>query len=192
MVLVCKMHNSIYSPEEDSFLMSENLEKEIPKLLSKNPNIKFLEVGCGSGINLQIALKSGIKKRNIFSCDINSKSVEHCKKLGFNSIKSDLFNKTPKQKFDIIIFNPPYLPEDSKEPKSSRIATTAGKKGNEIIIKFLKQAKNYSDKNTQIFIITSSLSEKINFKNFGYNSRIIDRKNLFLEELFLWELEILV
>ncbi len=182
------MHNSIYFPEEDSFLMSENLKKQIPRLIKQNSDSKFLEIGAGSGINLETAFSSGIKKQNIFSCDINPKAVEYCKTLGFNCIQSDLFKNIPKQKFDIIIFNPPYLPKDFREPKNSQLSTTGGKKGNEIIIKFLKQAKNYMNKNTKIFLITSSLSEKIDFGKLGYKSKLIDKRKLFFEEIILWEL----
>jgi len=185
------MDNSVYSPAEDSFFMSDYLSKTVPKLAKKNPGLKFLEMGAGSGINLERAFNSGIKKQNIFSCDINPKAVLHCKSLGFNCIKSDLFNRIPKNnKFDIIIFNPPYLPEDEfyPEPKVSKTATTGGKKGNEIIIKFLTQAKNYLDKSGMILIITSSLAEKVDFNKLGYNSRKIAEKNLFFERLFLWKL----
>jgi len=183
------MHNSIYSPAEDSFMISENLKKEIPKLIKKNPDLKFFEIGSGSGINLETAFGFGIKKQNIFSSDINPSAIKHCKNLGFNCIQSDLFEKIPKQKFDLIIFNPPYLPEELREPKNSKSATTGGKKGNEIIIKFLKQTKNYLNKNGKIFIITSSLSEKINFEKLNYKSKVIDRKKLFFEEIYLWKLE---
>src|SRR3989338_3908107 len=123
-----------FIPEEDSHLLSEVLKKQIPKLIEKNPDLKFLEIGCGSGLQLQTAFDSGVKTENIFSCDINPKAVRHCKKLGFKCVKSDLFSNI-SGKFDVIAFNPPYLPLDSKEPESSRIATTGGKNGSEIINK---------------------------------------------------------
>jgi len=47
--------NEIYEPAEDSYLMSEALGAELPELLSKNPQLKLLEIGVGSGINLNIA-----------------------------------------------------------------------------------------------------------------------------------------
>ena len=184
------MHPSIYEPNEDSFLMSENLKKEFPKILKKNPKLKFLEIGSGSGINLKTALGLGIKKQNIFSSDINKNAVNHCKKLGFNCIYSNLFEKIPKQKFDIIIFNPPYLPEDKNEKEDSKLITTGGKKGNELSIKFLKKAKDCLEKNTKIFLITSSLSKEINFKDLGYIEKEIGNKKLFFEKLILWELKI--
>ena len=59
------------------------------------------------------------------------------------SITSDLFDKIPKnKKFDIVAFNPPYLPEDKREDKESQLTTTGGKKGNEITLRFLKKAKH--------------------------------------------------
>ncbi len=179
----------IYQPAEDSYLMSNHLQKILPVLIRKNPNLKFLEIGVGSGIQLETALKVGVKKENIFGTDINNKSVEHCKNLGFKCIQSNLFEKIPKQKFDIIVFNPPYLPKDKKEPRDSRVATTGGKKGNEIIKKFLKQAKKYLNKNGRIFLIASSLAEKIDFNCFGYKSEKIISKKLFFEILSLWELK---
>ncbi len=187
----------VYEPAEDSYLLSEVLASKIPRLLNVNPDLKFLEIGSGSGINLQAAFSSGIKKENIFSCDINEEAVKYCKKLGFNCALSDLFGAFKggvnvrgtlvPLKFDLIIFNPPYLPLDKREPKSSRVSTTSGKKGNEIIIRFLKHAKDFLDKDGSIFIITSSLSEQINFNKLGYKAKEISSKNLFFEKLSVWE-----
>ena len=178
--------DEIYFPEEDSYLLAGILKKQIPKFLAKDKNLKFLEMGCGSGIQLQIALKSGIKKENIFSCDINPDSVKYCKKLGFNSVISNLFEKI-EGKYDIIIFNSPYLPLDSREPKDSRVATTGGKNGSEIINRFLKQLKKHLAKNGKIFLVSSSLTKGINFS--GFKKKIVARKKIFFEELKVWELK---
>ena len=176
---------SIYSPEEDSYLLSRILKKKIPKLVKKNPDLKFLEIGSGSGIQLQTAFDSGIKKENIFSCDVNPQAVKECKKLGFNCIKSDLFEKI-NGKFDLIVFNPPYLPLDEREPEDSRIATTGGEKGSEIINKFLKQAKNYLKKDGKIFLVSSSLTKGLDFS--GYKKKKIGEEKLFFEKLSVFEI----
>ncbi len=197
----------IYQPAEDSFLMSEILKQELPKLLNQNPNLKFLEIGAGSGIHLETAQKLRIK--NIFSSDINPKAVSHCNLLGFHCIKSDLFEKfkgkirhDPNSEdrlikknrgflYDLIIFNPPYLPEDSREPKDSQTATTGGKKGNEIILRFLQQAKSHLEKKGIIFLITSSLAPRIDFGKLGYNAKEIGCEKLFFEKLSLWDLRLI-
>ena len=83
--------NPIYQPAEDSYMMSRILKEQLPGLLEKNPDLKFLEMGAGSGIHLETTYNSGVKKENIFSSDINKNAVVHCNSLGFNCIHSDLF-----------------------------------------------------------------------------------------------------
>ncbi len=180
----------IYQPAEDSYLMSRILKEQLPELLNKNPDLKFLEIGVGSGIHLQTASTSGVKKENIFSSDINESSVDHCNLLGFNCVYSDLFENI-KGNFDLIIFNPPYLPQDSNEPEDSALATAGGVKGNEIILRFLNDAKFHLEKNGKIFLITSSLSDDINFKDFGYIEKELGCEKLFFERLCVWELKLI-
>lgn len=177
------MIKEIYLPSEDSFLLSEILEKEILKLSNEKSEIKVLEIGCGSGIQLQTFKKAGIKKQNIFSCDINSEAVKRCKNLGFRSVKSNLFEKI-KGKFDIIIFNPPYLPENKFDKETD---TSGGTKGGEVINKFLKQSKSHLTKNGKIILLTSSFTKGIKFT--GYKKKFLGKKKLFFEELRVWELK---
>lgn len=177
--------SEIYKPSEDSYLLSEILKEKIPLLLKQNPNLKFLEIGAGSGIHLETAHNLGIKKQNIFSVDISPNAVNHCNLLGFNCIQSDLFENI-KGKYNIIVFNPPYLPEDAREPCDSKTATTGGKKGCEIINEFLKQAKDYLVNNGKIFLLVSSLTKKINWKN--WKRKKLGEKKLFFERLVVWKL----
>jgi release factor glutamine methyltransferase len=178
----------IYPPAEDSYLMSRILKEQIPILLEKKPDLKFLEIGAGSGIHLETVYNSGVKKENIFSSDINKNAVSHCNLLGFKCVYSDLFENI-SGKYFIIIFNPPYLPEDSREPAESRLATTGGSKGNEIILRFLKEAKDYLEKDGRIFLITSNLSEKINFQELDYEAKELGCEKMFFERLCIWELK---
>ena len=174
----------IYQPAEDSYLLSESLEKSFANNKNKK-DIDILEIGCGSGVQLQKLLEIGIKKENIFGADVNDRAVEHCKKLGFNVVLSNLFSNI-KGKYDLIIFNPPYLPEDKKEPKSSQIATTGGKKGGEIINRFLKQAGKHLNKGGKIILLASSLTKGIDFA--GYDKKPLAEKKLFFEALYVLEL----
>ena len=176
----------LYKPEEDSFLLSKILGEKIPEIIKLKKNLRLLEIGAGSGINLEKVFSLGVSKENIFSCDINLEAVKVCKKKGFNCVKSNLFEKFIGKKFDIIIFNPPYLPLDKDEPEDSQTATTGGKFGSEIINKFLEEAKKYLEKDGRIFLISSSLTKKINWK--GYKKKIVGKKRLFFEEIYCWEL----
>ena len=176
---------SIYLPAEDSYLLEKILKKEIPKLLKKNSHLQFLEIGSGSGIILETAKSSGIKQEHIFGADINQEAVERCKNLDFNCIYSNLFENV-SGKFDIIVFNPPYLPKNSKEPADSQLATTGGLSGSEIINEFLKQAENYLEENGRIFLLISSLTKGIKWREF--KKKKLGKEKLFFEELSVWEL----
>ncbi|RLG11744.1 hypothetical protein DRN73_04515 [Candidatus Pacearchaeota archaeon] len=195
----------IYQPSEDSYLLSEAIKK-----LKHLKNKKVLEIGSGSGFQLQILKDLNVK--NVFASDINPNAVKQCKSLGFKCVQSDLFENiknatlTGVQKksrpsmlrgrsarkikgfprFDLIIFNPPYLPKDTNEPETSALATTGGKKGSEIINRFLKQAKNYLKKNAKIILLTSSLTKNINWQK--YKRKKIAQKSLFFEKLYVWEI----
>jgi len=141
-------------------------------------------MGTGSNILAQTADDLGIK--NITAVDINKEAIKIAKKKGFKAIHSNLFNKIPKnEKYDIICFNAPYLPKDKREPKKSQLATTGGKQGDEISLKFIKQAKQHLNNNGKIYLLISSLTPFNKIKK--YNPKIVIRKKIFFEELIILE-----
>ena len=170
----------IYEPAEDSFLLQKHIKK-----YSKNK--KILDMGTGSGIQALEAKKNASK---VLACDINKGCVNYVKKLGIKTIKSDLFSNI-KEKFDLIIFNPPYLPEEPLEPLDSKISTTGGKKGNEILKKFLSKAKNYLNPKGKILILFSSLTpDVINiFKKYDYKYKKLDSSKISFETLYVYLIE---
>jgi len=177
--------SEIYQPAEDSYLLQKCLTSF---LKGKSKPISILDMGSGSGIQARTCKK--LKFKNILCVDINPDAVKSLKEEGFKSILSDLFEKIDK-KFDLIIFNPPYLPRDKREPEDSQINTTAGDKGYEIIIKFLKQAKNHLNSGGRILLLFSSLSKpkviKQEAKKIGYNFNEWDYTPLFFEKIFVYE-----
>ena len=180
----------IYQPAEDSLFFSQFLEKylskntpPIPRGTPSGAKIKYLDMGTGSAILSDIVAKF-LNKENILSADINPSAVEFAKKKGFNTIKTNLFGKI-KGKFDLITFNAPYLPKDIREPKSSQLATTGGKRGDEVSLKFLEQAKKHLNKNGKVFLLISSLTPLDKINKFKY--KIVARKKIFMEELLILE-----
>ncbi len=167
----------IYEPLEDSFLLS--------KYVKKYAKGKVLDMGTGSGIQAETALKN---TKDVIAVDINQECVNFVRKKKIKCIKSDLFELV-EGKFDLIIFNPPYLPYDKREPEDSRLATTGGKKGYELLERFLKEAKPFLKKEGKILLVCSSLTgniEKI-FKNLNYNFKKLETKKLpFFEELYVY------
>jgi len=174
----------IYQPSDDSYFFAEFLNK----YLKKNHPESFLDMGCGSCI-LSKTISKFFDNKNILCVDINQSAVSTAKLLGFESVKSNLFSKvSKKRKFDLMTFNAPYLPEYQNEPESSRLITTGGKRGDEISIKFLKQAKNHLNKNGIILLLISSLTpmEKIN----KFKPKLVAKKKIWFEELRIYEFKI--
>lgn len=172
----------IYQPEEDSYLLEEFVRKKVK-------GKTFLDMGSGSGIQSRTAMLSGAK--SILAVDISTEAIKILKKQALPSVKSDLF-KNVKGKFDIIAFNPPYLPEDKREDKESAITTTGGKRGDEIILRFLKQAPKHLSTKGTILLILSSLTPKDKIlpllKKLNLSHRLISKKKLFFETLELWQI----
>ena len=154
----------IYEPREDSFL----LQKWVEKIAFG----KVIDIGTGSGIQAEVARARGL---DVTTTDIN---VEvNC------DIHSDLFQKV-EGKFDTIIFNPPYLPEDEHD---TDVANVGGKEGYETIIKFLEQAKEHVTREGIILLLFSSLSKPqiiFDFAKKYYKFQILEKKKVAFEELF--------
>ncbi|MEK6974302.1 MAG: HemK2/MTQ2 family protein methyltransferase [Nanoarchaeota archaeon] len=169
-------YDLVYEPGDDTFLIAEQLKKF--------HDIRVLDMGSGSGYLAEILIKNNC---NVLAADINKKSVELCRKKGINAVQSDLFSNI-KEKFDLIVFNPPYLPLDEDEPEDSRLITTAGKKGHEIIQKFLKDAKKHLNKAGKILLLFSSLSGNVEdlFKKYDYDAKKISEKKLFFEKIYVY------
>jgi len=186
---------SIYQPAEDSYLLQKSLENYLNNLINlKNKDIKILDMGSGSGIQALTCKKLGFK--NLIAVDINKEAITNLKTQGLTTLQSDLFENIKNNlKFNLIIFNPPYLPEDKREPEDSKLQTTAGKKGYEIIVKFLKQARSHLTPEGSILLLFSSLSKPSiilkNTEGLGYQYKQLDRQKLpFFEELFVYEFTI--
>lgn len=172
----------IYLPAEDSYL----IEKEIRKY-SKGKSV--LDIGSGSGILAKTAKESEAK--SVLALDINPEAVSYIKQNGIKAIQSDLFSKV-NGKFDLIAFNPPYLPEDKREDQESALATTGGKGGDEIILRFLKKVKNHLNKAGIILLLLSSLTPKTRIlkelKKQELVYGVVSSKKLFMEKLEVWKI----
>ncbi len=162
------------------------LEKQVKKYAKGK---SFLDMGSGSGIQSKAAISS--KAKSVLAADINEEAVKHLKLHKIPAIKSDLFENITKN-FDLIAFNPPYLPKDRREDNESQIATTGGKRGDEIILKFLKQAVNHLNKEGIILIVVSSLTPKDNIlnllKKLNIKHKSLSRESFFMETLEVWKL----
>jgi len=172
--------DSVYYPKEDSELLIEVIQK----IDIKGKNI--LEIGCGSGLLSIIMARKGAK---VTATDINPDAIEaaeiNAEKNGANILVllSNMFENVTG-KFDLVVFNPPYLPIGEDE---GDITYSGGSSGREIIELFVSHVKNYLNKNGVVLMVISSLTgekEVIDlFKEIGMNAKSVARKKVSWEEL---------
>jgi release factor glutamine methyltransferase len=171
----------IYTPREDSALLEHYVRQ-----YAKND---VLDIGTGSGIQAITAAHSN-KVKSVLAADIQKSTIDHCKKNIKNKkikfIVSDLFGNINK-KFDTIIFNPPYLPN---ELKVKDLTLEGGKKGYEVIERFLNEANNFLKADGIVLIVFSSLTKKEKVDEFIKNNLLefkeLDKKHIFFEDLYVY------
>ncbi|OMJ14059.1 HemK methyltransferase family member 2 [Smittium culicis] len=138
---------SVYEPSEDTFLLLDALEADQTLLVQLNP-LCVLEIGAGSGIVLSFidAVLGNPKSTAYFGTDLNPACL---KSLGrtfaannatklVEPVLANLAGGFRSCKFDLIVFNPPYVVSDLDEVGDAfYLAYSGGKDGRLVIDEFL-------------------------------------------------------
>jgi release factor glutamine methyltransferase len=146
-----EVKESIYYPREDSELLAGVIET------MDIAGRSVLEVGCGSGLISIVAAKMGA---NVAAADVNPEAVRiteknaEANKVSLNVFTSDLFENV-NGKFDLIIFNPPYLPVEEGE---TDLTYAGGASGREVIERFIGEVENHLNKDGFVLLLISSLT----------------------------------
>jgi release factor glutamine methyltransferase len=174
--------DTVYAPAEDSYMLAD-------AAFSAG---SVLEIGCGSGI---VSL-SWARSNAVTGVDINPDAVELSKEnalknnLQASFIQSDLFSNV-NGKFDVILFNPPYLPTDRTEQIDGKInhAFDGGTDGRIVLNSFLRQFEKHLKPDGKLFLIQSSLNDYDQtieqLHELGFNTNIVEKHEFFFEKLYL-------
>lgn len=178
--------DNVYEPSEDSFLLAENVNIKQDAIV--------LDLGTGTGIQGINAAILGAKK--VVCTDINRKALENAKKnankLGFSEKfefrQGNLFDCLNKgEKFDTILFNPPYVVSDEKKFED----LDGGKKGRETLDKFLEKFDKFLDLGGECFFLQTDLNgEKETLKKLeekGFTAEKLAEKRAFFETLIVFK-----
>ncbi len=164
--------NEVYEPAEDSFLAADTVLEELNKL---EGGLNVIDIGCGSGIlGLVAATNANVGK--VLFVDTNDRALELCRvninrnmgivRADCDVVKSDLFAEVTG-KFDMIIFNSPYLPSDEKEKSKDKLASawSGGEAGIEVSKKFLHQVVSHMADGAEVILVVSSLGDVETLQN---------------------------
>ncbi|MBI5354903.1 MAG: methyltransferase [Candidatus Aenigmarchaeota archaeon] len=172
-----RFRNVVYPPSEDSFLIESCIDCHVGE--------RVLDMGTGSGILAKKAASLGGK---VTAVDINPEAVAAAKAIGIEAIQSDLFENVSGM-FNLIIFNPPYLPENPSDMESMQWASGAT---NATIRRFLSGAKEHLLPKGRILILVSSLTDFEKLPELkAYGKKKVAGEKLFFEKLDVWELKVI-
>lgn len=159
------VNNSVLIPRPET---EEWTSKVIDKYADYDKLLNVLEIGVGSGA-ISLAISKKLTKINIVAIDISEKAIaiskKNFEKYEANNIelkKMDILNSIPKDKFDLILSNPPYISEKEYycldlnvknfEPKTALIANNDGM---EFFDRFYEILPEIMSKNGEFFFETS-------------------------------------
>lgn len=139
----------VYQPEADTYLLLRAAQEEV------QVGDRVLEIGTGSG-----TIASSLEKaRCIVVTDINPHAARFAKKKGLVVVRTDLFSGI-RGTFDLILFNPPYLPTQPEERIDDWLeyALDGGSDGREVIGRFIAEAGERLASDGRILLLISSLT----------------------------------
>src|SRR3989338_1337085 len=175
----------VYEPREDSYLLAEAVDVK--------PGNRVLDMGTGSGIQAVNAALAGA--REVWAVDVNPKALENAR-LNFERLKlegklvvreSELFEEIPEgERFDVIVFNPPYLPSEGIED----LAVDGGVEGRQFLDEFLEQFKFFLAPGGSAYFLQNDLNgaEKTGemLGRLGIRHEMAAHKKVSFEELFVF------
>jgi release factor glutamine methyltransferase len=168
----------LYLPSDDSIFLSNIVNNYHGQLA--------LEIGAGSGIILKELSKNF---RIVIGTDINFESLKHSQSVLKNNrlICCDAASAIHDIKFDLIVTNPPYLPNN---PNHVDETVDGGPTGVEVSIHILTSVLDKLSEKGKILIVVSNLSEKKQLENFIDENNLV-MKQIANKDLFYESLEII-
>jgi len=182
---------NVYEPAEDSFLFAENLGVE--------KGAQVLDVGTGCGI---LGILAAEKAATVLAVDLNPYAIRCAKensalnnvdgKMAF--MQADLLTAFDENaRFDLILFNAPYLPAAEHEAETWIGRSWAGGvNGRQVIDRFISQTRLHLKTAGRVLLMQSTLANvEETIRKFGENklkARVKAERNLpFFETLALIE-----
>jgi release factor glutamine methyltransferase len=182
---------NVYEPAEDSFLFAENL--------TVDEGERVLDMGTGCGI---LSVVAAARAGGVVAVDVNPYAVRCARdNAAFNNIRGkiafiqdDLFTAfSEAAKFDVVLFNAPYLPTELREGDFwLERAWAGGATGRKVIDRFLDEVTVHLKRRGRVLLMQSTLTgveETVRrFAERGLKARVVAEEALpFFEKVVLLE-----
>jgi release factor glutamine methyltransferase len=174
----------MYAPSDDSYLLADCIRQYNGR--------SALEIGIGSGLLLSILEKNFTY---VAGSDIDLQALQHCRQQTISSnallVCCDAASAFGIGKFDLIVSNPPYLPNDDcykiRDP-----TLHGGPTGIETTVHFINSALPLLAEDGKMLIVISSFADSSALDNVVVENKmlkkVVKEKRLFYETLSIIEL----
>lgn len=177
-------YEEVYQPAEDTFLLLK------AALVEARPTDGVLEIGCGSGFISQELVPLVFR---LLATDINPHAVRAARARGIEVIRADLFRGV-KGKFDLILFNAPYLPTEPEERTGQWIdyALDGGESGRQTVDRFIEDLAGHLRPGGRALLLISSLTGLAEVQRTaeaaGFTAEVVADEGCFFERLYVLRL----
>lgn len=178
----------MYAPSDDTFLLADCIRQYSGR--------RALEIGVGSGLLLDILEKNFAY---VAGSDIDLQALQRCKQQKISSahvllVCCDAGSAFGTGKFDLIVSNPPYLPNDNDNNNILDPTVHGGPTGIEATVHFINSALPLLAGDGKLLIVISSFAnssalDKVVLEN-NMHKKVVKEKRLFYETLSIVELRL--
>jgi len=143
--------SSVYGTSGDSMLLARTAAEVV------SAGSRVLDVGTGGGyVASQIAEVGG----KVVGADINPHACQKARENGVPSIRANLVEPFQTDLFDLVVFNPPYLPTDDDDDEDDwlDVAMYGGENGRQVVNPFVDSVKRVLDSDGTVLMVVSSLT----------------------------------
>jgi release factor glutamine methyltransferase len=147
----------VFQPRSDTWMLAEALREHL------RPGGHVLDLCTGSGALAVTAALHGAGR--VVAVDVSRRAVltARCNArlngVRVHGVRGDLFDAVPDGRFDVIVSNPPYLPDDADElpTRGSRRAWDAGRDGRVLLDRICRQAAGHLRPAGVLLLVQSSV-----------------------------------
>ncbi|WP_435076552.1 HemK2/MTQ2 family protein methyltransferase [Halococcus sp. AFM35] len=176
----------VYQPAEDSHLLATAARGEA------SPTDRALDVGTGSGYVAAAMAETGAY---VLGTDPNPHACREARDNDIRVVRGNLTDPFRAGAFDLVTFNPPYLPTTPEEAVGDwmEMALAGGESGRDVIEPFLADVGRVLASEGRVLLLVSSLSdietvvERAN--EAGFASTTVDEESFPFETLSVLRLD---
>ncbi|MFT4889349.1 MAG: release factor glutamine methyltransferase [Halobacteriales archaeon] len=146
------LERDVYQPAEDSALLAEVATTVV------GADDLVLDVGTGSGfVAERIADVTGAA---VVGSDLNPHACRRASERGVPVVRGDLTEPFAAEAFDVVTFNPPYIPTDAETEWDDwmEVALSGGETGRAVVDPFLASVRRVLAPGGVVLLLVSSLS----------------------------------